>query len=108
MVSMARNVCWEQRRGKHLITRKTTRITIEVERVLTIQWQTSARVRCNQCCADVEAVPLDAIATTDNGEPATLDQMLQSPGVHLVSPIAGSQGICLASLIKALSAKVLA
>jgi hypothetical protein len=104
---MARNVCWEQRRGKHLITRKTTRITIEVDRVLTIEWQTSARVRCNHCCADVDAVPLDAIAATDNGEPVTFDQWLQSPGVHLVSLIAGSGGICVPSLIKALSAKVL-
>lgn len=90
-----------------LIKRKTTRITIETDRVLTIQWQTGARVRCTQCCTDVEAVPLDAVATTDNGEPTTFDQWLQSPGIHLVSPGEGSHAICLPSLIRALSAKVL-
>lgn len=88
-------------------TRKTTRITIETDRVLTIQWQTCARTRCSQCGVEVEAVPLDAIATTDNGEPATFDQWLESPGIHLVSPNEDSRGICLLSLVKALSAKVL-
>lgn len=79
--------------------KKTTRITIETERVLTLRCGSVGRMWCEQCAAETEFVGLDALSNTVPEAPSTLQQWLDEGTLHCFQSPQGPVRICMRSLL---------
>jgi hypothetical protein len=82
-----------------LATKKTTRITIETERLLIIRHGASVREWCKQCATEVDMVPLESAAALGQVAAGTIQRLLDNEKLHL-SKSCEPVRICLNSLLK--------
>jgi len=84
--------------------KKTTRITIETERVLTLRCGGLGRFWCEQCAAETELVTLDALENLAAEGTERIQQWLDQGKLHWSQSPQGSVRICLHSLVRLLGA----
>lgn len=81
--------------------KKTTRITIETERVLMLRCGSLGRMWCEQCVAEVETISLEALASLTEG-PARNQQWIDSGALHRIAGEQGPVRVCQKSLLRLL------
>lgn len=81
---------------------KTTRITIETERVLTLRCGTVGRIWCETCGAETDIVTLEALGNLAPQERERIQQWLDKRELHWSQPPQGSVRICVRSLVRLL------
>ena len=84
------------------LMKKTTRITIETERVLTLRRGSLERIWCEKCGAETEIVTLEAIGNLAPEGPERIQQWLGKRELHCSQSPQGSVRICLRSLVRLL------
>jgi hypothetical protein len=84
------------------MSKKTTRITIETERVLTVRCGSWGHIWCEQCAADTEIVTLEAVGKFTTTGPAQVQQWLDQGELHWSQSPQGSVRICVRSLMRLL------
>jgi hypothetical protein len=81
--------------------KKTTRITMETERVLTLRCGSLGRMWCEHCSAEVETISLEAIASLP-GIPPKIQQWIDSGALHCAGTEPGPVRPCQKSLFRLL------
>jgi hypothetical protein len=85
--------------------KKTTRITIETERVLTLRCGSLERIWCEPCAAETEIVTLEALSNLVPEGPEKIQQWLDKGELHWSQSPQGSVRICVRSLVHLLGAE---
>lgn len=89
-----------------MAAKKTTRITIETERLLVIHRGAAVRVWCEQCASEVDMVPLESAAELAQVDVETIQHLLDNEKLHW-SQVGGPVRVCLNSLLESISKKLL-
>jgi hypothetical protein len=85
--------------------KKTTRITIETERVLTLRCGRPGRIWCEPCAAETEIVALETLGNFLTKGPEKIQQWLDQGELHWSQPPQGPVRICMRSLMRLLTAE---
>jgi|HubBroStandDraft_5_1064220.scaffolds.fasta_scaffold116747_2 hypothetical protein len=85
--------------------KKTTRVTIETERVLILRCGSPGRIWCEQCAAETETVTLTALGNLAPEETEKIQQWLDKGELHWSQSPQGSVRICVRSLGRLLAAE---
>jgi hypothetical protein len=86
--------------------KKTTRITIETERVLTLRGGGLGPFWCERCAAETEIVALEALGNLAPEEPEKIQQWLDKGELHWSQSPQASVRVCLRSLMRLLAAEI--
>ncbi len=89
-----------------MATKKHLRVTIETERHFVIRRATSAPVWCEQCASEADMVPLESAAELAQVDVKTIQHLLDNEKLHVSQP-GGPVQVCLNSLLKSISKKLL-
>jgi hypothetical protein len=87
------------------LMKKTTRITIETERVLTLRGGRQGRIWCERCGAESEIVTLEALGNLVPEGSEKIQQWLDKGELHWSESPQGLVRICLRSLLRLLAAE---
>ncbi len=82
--------------------KKTTRITIETEHVLTLRRGSLGRLWCERCASDVEMIPLEALGNLVAGGPPKIQQWIDRGALHCSAPEQSPVRVCQNSLLRLL------
>lgn len=85
--------------------KKTTKITIETERVLTLRCGNLGPAWCEACGAETESVALEALGNLALDGSEKIQQWLDKGELHWFRSPQGSLRICLRSLVHSLAAR---
>jgi hypothetical protein len=82
------------------MAKRTTRITVETERVLIVRGANPVRAWCTRCAAEVDMVLLEAAGVLAQVDHSTIQQWLDAEELHSAQMRDGSARICLDSLLR--------
>ena len=85
-----------------MAVKRTIRITIETEQLLVIGRAKRVWIRCEQCAAEVEVVPIEGAAELAQVDVGTMRRWLNGGQFHW-SHSGDSVAICLKSLVKSMN-----
>ena len=85
--------------GKQGLLPKQTKITIETDSLLILNGQSSQRLWCSACAAEVESIALERTGVISNLDQSALEEWLNSEDLHRLEAADGSAPICLSSLL---------
>lgn len=84
-----------------MVATKTTRITIESERVSITRWSGSLSLSwCQRCGAEVEMLSLEQVGALVRVPPRRIQEEAEATNLHATEAADGSKQICLPSLLK--------
>lgn len=78
---------------------KTTRITLETEKILIIHRAEQVEGRCPLCCRQEGFILLDNAALTESAVALQINEWLETGKLHMCRERNGPTRICLASLL---------
>jgi hypothetical protein len=84
---------------------KTTRITIETERLLVVHRGKTIVTWCPACCAEAEAMSLEGASLGEDLPSARLREWFATGKLHFWSPDGGPAQICITSLLQCLESE---
>lgn len=82
------------------MAKRTTRITVETERILIIRGANPVRSWCTQCAAEVDMVVPEAAGVLAQVDHSRIQRWLDAEELHAAQMKDGSARICLDSLLK--------
>jgi hypothetical protein len=82
--------------------KKTTRITIETERVLTLTCGGLGRMWCERCASEAGVIPLEILGSLVAGGPPKIHEWIESSALHCFAPDQGPVRVCHNSLLRVL------